>query len=67
MSQATRNKNEFLGSTTPVLPTCPPARSRRRAGQQPRVDKEKASELVRAGTTLTVIFLLVAVAVTALY
>jgi hypothetical protein len=66
MSQTTRTKPDFLGFHDPFadLPAGTVGQPRQAA---PLLDKEKAGELVRAGTTLTVIFLLVAVAVTALY
>jgi hypothetical protein len=66
MSQTTRTKTEFLGLHDPYAAR--PAGAPRQPPQPaPLIDKEKAGELVRAGATLTVILLLLAVAVTALY
>jgi hypothetical protein len=67
MSQAQRPKSEFLGLHDPYGdgPAGSLASQQRRA--EPLLDKEKASELMRAGASLTVIIVLMAVVVTALF
>lgn len=67
MSQVRRPKSEFLGLHDPYadVPTADAPPARRPA--QPLLDKEKGEELLRAGASLVVILVLIAVAVTALY
>lgn len=67
MSQARRPKSEFLGLHDPYAdlpqgdaPTPP-------RPIQPLLDREKGEELIRAGASMAVIVVLVAVMVTALY
>jgi len=67
MSQARRPKSEFLGLHDPYadLPKGDSPLPRRPA--QPLLDQDKREELLRAGASMVVIVVLLAVAVTALY
>lgn len=66
MSQTTRSKSEFLGLHDPFAetPANTPAPKREK---QPLMTKESRSEMLRAATTMTVICLLIAVAISIIY
>lgn len=68
MSQAQtqiRTKSEFLGLHDPYADV-PASSVGPRPPAEPLVTKEKAGELLRAGASLTVLFVIVAVVITAL-
>ena len=60
-----RQKSEFLGLHDPYADLPTDADAARRPAS-PLLTREKAGELLRAGASLVVIFVLVAVAITAL-
>ena len=67
MSQVRRPKSEFLGLHDPYADVPASTTPQPRRPAQPLLDKEKGEELLRAGASLVVIVVLIAVAVTALY
>jgi hypothetical protein len=66
MSQVKRIQSEFLGLHDPYSPATT-GNDAPRPPAGPLVTREKAAELLRAGATLTVILLLMAVVVSAIH
>lgn len=64
-SELDRRKSEFLGLHDPYA-DIPSGTSGPRPPAQPLLNREKAGELLRAGASLIVIVVLMAVAITAL-
>ncbi|MBU8537189.1 hypothetical protein [Falsiroseomonas tokyonensis] len=64
IAQAKKPRSEFLGLHDPYGDT-PTGKDAPRPPAGPLVDREKAGELVRAGSALTALFLLIAVIITA--
>jgi hypothetical protein len=68
MSQAQRSKSEFLGLHDPYGDDAPGASAAPRIRPSgPLLDQEKKAELVRAGASLLVLVVSVAVVATALF
>lgn len=65
MSQAKRPRSEFLGLHDPYA-EAPAGAPAARQPSEPLVTREKASELARAGGALAMLFVVIAVAITAL-